>query len=94
MIKDLSSAALAIVGGAFTLAIISVLVSRNAQTPAVIQSTGSAIGNIIGQAVSPVTGSGGSVSSGGGAIGTLQNISSGLSSFGNMADSFGSWLNI
>lgn len=81
MIKDLSDAALAVIGGAFTLAIISVLVSRQSATSAVIQSTGSAVGNIIGQAVSPVTGSGGgsSGSFGSDGVSTLHAISSGLS---------------
>lgn len=43
--------ALAIVG----VATLAVLVSRNAQTPAVIQSAGSAFSNALGVAVSPVT---------------------------------------
>lgn len=43
---------LAIVGVAF----VSVLVSRNAQTPAVAQSIFSGIGNTLGVAESPVTG--------------------------------------
>lgn len=89
MLNELSSAALAVIGGAFTLAIISVLVSRQSATSDVIQASGSAVGNIIGKAVSPVTGTGSSSSSGG-ALSTLNNISSGLSSFGNLANSFGS----
>jgi hypothetical protein len=44
--------ATAIVG----LAIVSVLVSRKSQTPAVIQSAGSAFSNALGVAESPVTG--------------------------------------
>jgi hypothetical protein len=44
--------ALAIVG----LAIVAILVSRKAQTPAVIQAAGSAFGNSLGVAESPVTG--------------------------------------
>lgn len=44
--------ATAIVG----LAIVSVLVSKNAQTPAVIQASGSAFSNALGVAESPVTG--------------------------------------
>lgn len=78
MIRDVSSAALAVFGWVFTLAIISVLVSKRANTAAVIQSTGSAVGNIIGQAVAPVSG-GGSSSFGSDAVSTLHNISSGLS---------------
>ena len=45
-----------IVGLIAAIAIVSVLVSRNAQTPQVIQSAGSALGNNVGVAVSPVTG--------------------------------------
>jgi hypothetical protein len=39
-----------------TVAIVSVLVSKKAQTPAVIQATGSAFSNALGVAESPVTG--------------------------------------
>jgi hypothetical protein len=46
--------ALAIVG----LGIVSVLVSRRAQTPAVIQASGSAFSNALAVAESPVTGAG------------------------------------
>ena len=38
------------------VAIVALLVSRNAQTPQVIQSMGSALGNNLGVAESPVTG--------------------------------------
>lgn len=38
------------------IAIVSVLVSRNALTSQVIQASGSAVGNNIGVAISPVTG--------------------------------------
>lgn len=38
------------------VAIVALLVSRNAQTPQVIQSMGSALGNSLGVAESPVTG--------------------------------------
>jgi hypothetical protein len=47
---------LAIVGGAFTLAMASVIVSKQAQTPAVLQASGSALSTVISAAVSPVTG--------------------------------------
>lgn len=50
--ETLTTIALAIVG----LGIVSVLVSKNAQTPAVIQSAGSAFGNSLAVAESPVTG--------------------------------------
>jgi hypothetical protein len=39
-----------------TLGMISVLVSKRAQTPAVIQAAGSAFSNALGVAESPVTG--------------------------------------
>jgi len=53
--NDLTSAILAIVSGAFALAIISVLVSRQSQTPNVIQASGSALSGVIAAAVNPVT---------------------------------------
>lgn len=48
----LSTIGLAIV----TVAIVSVVVSKKAQTPQVIQATGSAFSNALGVAESPVTG--------------------------------------
>jgi hypothetical protein len=48
----ISSILLAVIG----LAIISVLVSKNAQTGSVLKSAGSAFGSIITAAVSPVSG--------------------------------------
>ena len=45
---------LAIIG----LAMVSVLVSRNAQTPALAQAVSSGFGNVLGEAISPVTGAG------------------------------------
>jgi hypothetical protein len=45
-----------IVGLLVAVAIVSVLVSKKAQTPQVIQASGSALGNDLGVAVSPVTG--------------------------------------
>jgi PRD1 phage membrane DNA delivery len=50
--ETLTTIALAIVG----LGVVSVLVSKKAQTPAVIQAAGSAFGNSLGVAESPVTG--------------------------------------
>jgi hypothetical protein len=50
--ETLTTIALAIVG----LGVVSVLVSKKAQTPAVIQSAGSAFSNAMGVAESPVTG--------------------------------------
>lgn len=52
--ETVSTIALAIVG----LGLVSVLVSRNAQTSQVIQSTGSAFSNALGVAEAPVTGAG------------------------------------
>ncbi len=51
--EALVTIATAIVG----LGIISVLVSKRSQTPAVIQASGSAFSNALGVAESPVTGS-------------------------------------
>lgn len=51
--EALVTIATAIVG----LAIVATLVSRNAQTPQVIQASGSAFSNALGVAESPVTGS-------------------------------------
>lgn len=51
--REVGGIALAIVG----LAIIAVLVSRNAQTPEVIGSAGRAFTSAIGAAIAPVSGS-------------------------------------
>ena len=53
---------LAIISAVVGLAIVAVLVSKNAQTPTVISSAGSALSNVIGAAVAPVTGGASSVS--------------------------------
>jgi hypothetical protein len=50
--ETLTTIALAIVA----LGVVSVLVSKKAQTPAVIQAAGSAFGNSLAVAESPVTG--------------------------------------
>lgn len=47
-----------VTSGIVAVAIIAVIVSRKAQTPAVIQAAGSAFGNSLGVAESPVTGLG------------------------------------
>ena len=49
--------ATAIVG----VALLAVLVSRNAQTPQVISASGTAFANALGAAVSPITGGRGSI---------------------------------
>jgi hypothetical protein len=46
-----------VVGGIITLAMIAVVVSKNAQTSTVIQGAGTALSSIIGAAVAPVSGS-------------------------------------
>ena len=48
----------AIVTAIIGLAVVAVIVSRNANTSGVIQSAGSALGFVIGAATSPVTSSG------------------------------------
>jgi PRD1 phage membrane DNA delivery len=50
--ESITTIALAIVGVAF----LAVLVSKNAQTPAVIQASASGFGNALDTAISPVTG--------------------------------------
>lgn len=52
LITGMVSIAMAIVG----VAIVATLVSRNAQTPAVLGAAGDAFASAIGAAVSPVTG--------------------------------------
>lgn len=61
LIESLTTIAVAIIG----IAIIAVLVSKQANTSGVIQAAGSAFGNDITAAVSPVTG--GTFNFGGGA---------------------------
>jgi hypothetical protein len=45
-----------VVAGILTLAMVAVIVSKNAQTAAVLQGAGSALSSVIGMAVGPVTG--------------------------------------
>lgn len=87
------SAVLAIVGGIITLAIVSVLISKNAQTPQVLGAAGGALSGVIAAAVSPVTGtgSGASPGSGGGSSGNFGGL---LSSFGNFSGDITSLSNI
>jgi len=59
------TAIIAIATGAIGITIISVLVSKNAQTPQVLQAAGSAFSGILGAATAPVTG-GSALSFGGG----------------------------
>jgi PRD1 phage membrane DNA delivery len=62
-----------ILTGIIGVATLAVLVSKNAQTPQVVTSAGSALSNFLAVAVSPVTGG----SSGGSNLG----LGSGLSAF-------------
>lgn len=62
IINSLATVAMAIVG----IAIIAVLVSRNAQTAGVITSAGAAFANDISAAVAPVTGATAQINTGGG----------------------------
>jgi len=53
-----------VVGGVITLAMIAVVVSKNANTPAVFTGAGSALASVIAAAVAPVSsGSGGTFGS-------------------------------
>lgn len=52
MVEAASSIALAVIG----LAVVAVLVSKNANTSGVIQASASGLANNIGAAISPVTG--------------------------------------
>jgi PRD1 phage membrane DNA delivery len=54
--NTLTEALVTILTAIVGLAIIAVLVSKRAQTPAVIQASGSAFSNALGVAESPVTG--------------------------------------
>ncbi len=56
--RDLIEAVVTIALGIIGVAFLAVLVSRKAQTPAVIQASGSAFSNALSTAVSPVTGVG------------------------------------
>ena len=47
----------AIIGGILTLAMVAVVVAKNAQTSSVIQGAGTALSSVIGAAVAPVSGS-------------------------------------
>jgi len=56
--NTLTEAAVTIGLAVIGLAMVSVLVSRNANTSGVIQSAASGLGNVMGVAESPVTGAG------------------------------------
>lgn len=46
-----------VIGGVLTLAMVAVVVSKNAQTSTVISGAGTALSAVIGAAVAPVSGS-------------------------------------
>jgi PRD1 phage membrane DNA delivery len=50
-----------VVGGIITLAMVAVVVSKNANTPAVFTGAGQALSSVIGAAVAPVSGSTGNM---------------------------------
>lgn len=53
---NFAPAVVGVIAAVIGLAIVAVVVSKNAQTSTVIQSAGSALSSIIGAAVSPVSG--------------------------------------
>lgn len=69
--SDIGPMFIAVVGGVITLAMIAVVVSKNANTSAVFTGGGQALSSVIAAAVAPVSNSGGgtfgtnSVNSGG-----------------------------
>ena len=89
--SDVEKVLLAIFGGGITLAIVSVVLSPQAQTTSVIGATGDLVSGIIRSATSPVTGSGGgSGGSGGHSFGSaLDNASSLVNSASGLFSSAG-----
>lgn len=57
--KDAGAAIIALVTGFIGLAIVAVIVSKNAQTPTVISSAATGLANVIKAAVQPVSGGNG-----------------------------------
>lgn len=56
---NVGAMAVSVIAGLVGLAIVAVVVSKNANTSGVIQSSGSALAAVIGAAVGPVSGGGG-----------------------------------
>jgi hypothetical protein len=52
--EDVEKIILAVFGGIITLAIVATFVGKNSKAPAVIQSSGSFLSNIVAAAVNPV----------------------------------------
>jgi hypothetical protein len=69
----LTNAIIGILTGVIGITILAVLVSQSSNTSNVLTAAGTAFGNILKAAVSPVTSSGSGISSG--LLGNLQNIS-------------------
>jgi hypothetical protein len=61
--SNIGGAVVAIIAGLVGLAIVAVVLSKNAQTPTIITNAGTALSGVIGAAVAPV--SGGSTAVGG-----------------------------
>ncbi|MGH7783490.1 MAG: hypothetical protein ACREO5_06595 [Candidatus Binatia bacterium] len=57
--KDITAAIVTVAVAIVGIALLAVLVSKNAQTPQVLSAAGSAFSGAIGAAVSPLTGGGG-----------------------------------
>lgn len=70
LVNSLVTVALAIIG----VAIVAVLVSKNANTTSVIGQTGNSFSTALGTALSPVTGSGGLSGFPGGGGGSLNTL--------------------
>lgn len=87
--EDLAKVALAIFGGTITLAIISVIVSPQAQTATVINSTSGALSNVIKAATSPVQ-SGASFGSPANVGGALSSLANAVNAVGSLSSSIGS----
>lgn len=81
--SDLERVLLAIFGGALTLAIVSVILSPQAQTTSVVGAISNMISSIISAATSPVTGRGAVASSGGSGFGSGSSLSGALNSLNN-----------
>ena len=66
-----------VLGAVIGLAMVAVLVSRNAQTPAVLTGAGTALSSVINAAVSPVANNaqGSSFGAAGSALSALSNVS-------------------
>lgn len=58
--REIGPTLITVIGSIVGLAIVAVIVSRNAQTPDVLNAGGSALAKIIGAAVGPVSNSQGS----------------------------------